>query len=417
MAVCGPYRENVGPGRVDERREEAVRVKRPPDAAPVDSVVHLQPPVAGNEAVGCQEQTCELCRASLHSGRQSLSLHQPRAKRSACHRGRSCRSCTCSEYALALPSLCASPTPGISARADVSRSGASALAIAIKPAAAPWSPFSIARVELVQDLPRNLESESEPPSPPLLLPDHTSTVSSTMSHELPPSANWYSSSACDWNAAAASSLVAFATKNEVRLFDPEALVFRGALLGHTDRVTSVEFCLPGAGGRGGGDMCTTGSADQSVRVWDCESLACLHKLAGGGGGGHTKEVAGVSVRMRALVCLSRTWPWRTSRMRACVHRESAYTSSSMHAIRSRAHRFTHIVSAWIHTNIRQACRDGSATIVSADRGGGVIVWDYTTHSVTKMAPNQNTVSGGALGCWAIPERARLPHSDRATIFI
>ena len=46
----------------------------------------------------------------------------------------------------------------------------------------------------------------------------------------------------------------------------------------------------------------------------------------------------------------------------------------------------------IHTNIRQACRDGSATIVSADRGGGVIVWDYTTHSVTKMAPNQNTVS-------------------------
>ena len=144
MAVCGPYRENVGPGRVDERREEAVRVKRPPDAAPVDSVVHLQPPVAGNEAVGCQEQTCELCRASLHSGRQSLSLHQPRAKRSACHRGRSCRSCTCSEYALALPSLCASPTPGISARADVSRSGASALAIAI------------ARVELVRDLPRNL---------------------------------------------------------------------------------------------------------------------------------------------------------------------------------------------------------------------------------------------------------------------
>ena len=34
--------------------------------------------------------------------------------------------------------------------------------------------------------------------------------------------------------------------------------------------------------------------DLSVRVWDCDSFACLHKLAGGGGGGHTKEVVGVS---------------------------------------------------------------------------------------------------------------------------
>jgi hypothetical protein len=41
-----------------------------------------------------------------------------------------------------------------------------------------------------------------------------------MSHELPQSANWYSSSACDWSAAAVSPLVAYASKNEVRLFDP-----------------------------------------------------------------------------------------------------------------------------------------------------------------------------------------------------
>ena len=156
-----------------------------------------------------------------------------------------------------------------------------------------------------------------------------------MSHELPPSANWYSSSVCDWCAWSPSPLVAYAAKNEVRLFNPMAASFHGTLIGHSDRVTTLEFCVAGgaaqgllgttASARGAGILCATGSADQSVRVWDCESLACLHKLAGQ----HTKDVVGVS-----------------------------------------------------------SCRDASvsSTIVSADKAGLVIIWDFTTGKFSKLTP-------------------------------
>jgi hypothetical protein len=53
-----------------------------------------------------------------------------------------------------------------------------------------------------------------------LLPVADKRKTPGMSYGLPPSANWYSSSACDWSLAASSPLVAYAAKNEVRLFDP-----------------------------------------------------------------------------------------------------------------------------------------------------------------------------------------------------
>ena len=149
------------------------------------------------------------------------------------------------------------------------------------------------------------------------------------SHELPPAANWYSSSACDWCATRTSSLVAYATKNEVRLLDPEGVWMRGALIGHSDRVTSLELFHPAQlaarGGDGGecGMLCVTGSADACVRVWDCDSLACLHSLCGH----HEQEVAGVS-----------------------------------------------------------HCRDARATSVSADRAGTIVIWDYTTSQIAKISP-------------------------------
>eukprot|EP00961_Rhodomonas_salina_P243866 3295154-Rhodomonas_salina.1 len=59
-----------------------------------------------------------------------------------------------------------------------------------------------------------------------------------MAIQLPPSANWYSSSACDWSA---SGLIAFAAKNVIRLLDASSREMTGALIGHTDRVTSLEF--------------------------------------------------------------------------------------------------------------------------------------------------------------------------------
>jgi len=149
-----------------------------------------------------------------------------------------------------------------------------------------------------------------------------------MSLELGPSANWYSSSACDWCAAAPTPLVAYAAKNEVRLFDPVACRFRGTLIGHSDRVTSLEFRVPpdpvSVGGAGRQSvLCVTGSIDQTVRIWDCESLASLHKLSGQ----HAKEIAGVS-----------------------------------------------------------ACRDGSSVVVSADKGGTVVIWDFSSGKISKIAP-------------------------------
>jgi len=136
-----------------------------------------------------------------------------------------------------------------------------------------------------------------------------------------------------------------------------AACFRGALIGHTDRVTSLEFCSGGdardgagvgeLGGCGGGSvLCATGSVDQSVKVWDCESLACLHTLAGQ----HAKEIAGVST-----------------------------------------------------------CRDSSATLVSADKGGIVVIWDYSTGKILKIPALNNTgatcvrcgIGGGAGGVAAV----------------
>ena len=60
---------------------------------------------------------------------------------------------------------------------------------------------------------------------------------------LPPSANWYSSSACDWSQ---KGISAYTAKNCIRLFHPIGRIVEGCLLGHADRVTSLEFCkIPG----------------------------------------------------------------------------------------------------------------------------------------------------------------------------
>ena len=60
---------------------------------------------------------------------------------------------------------------------------------------------------------------------------------------LPPSANWYSSSACDWSQ---NGTAAYASKNSVRLLMPFSHSMEGSLVGHSDRVTSLEFCrIPG----------------------------------------------------------------------------------------------------------------------------------------------------------------------------
>ena len=115
-----------------------------------------------------------------------------------------------------------------------------------------------------------------------------------MSLQLPPSANWYSSAACDWSGAP-GGLVAFTAKNTVRLLDPLTRELRGALIGHSDRVVSVEFSRMA----GTLHLCATASVDLSVLVWDANSTACLHKLAGGAGGGHAKEVVAASMSAAA----------------------------------------------------------------------------------------------------------------------
>jgi hypothetical protein len=68
-----------------------------------------------------------------------------------------------------------------------------------------------------------------------------------MSHaelrQLPPSANWYSACAMDWSS---SGIAAFAAKNTIKLFNPETREIHGVLVGHQERITSVEFStLPG----------------------------------------------------------------------------------------------------------------------------------------------------------------------------
>jgi len=143
-----------------------------------------------------------------------------------------------------------------------------------------------------------------------------------MSLQLPPSANWYSSAACDWSAAP-GGLVAFTAKNTVRFFDPATRELQGSLIGHSDRVVSVEFCrVPGTE-----HLCATASVDLSVRVWDTTSTACLHKLAGGSGGGHAKEV--VAASMSAAV---------------------------------------------------------AGVVLSADKSGQVLAWNYLTGSVSRSKP-------------------------------
>jgi hypothetical protein len=57
--------------------------------------------------------------------------------------------------------------------------------------------------------------------------------------QLPPSPNWYSASAMDWSI---SGIAAFAAKNTIKLFSPDTREIHGVLVGHQERVTSIEFC-------------------------------------------------------------------------------------------------------------------------------------------------------------------------------
>ncbi|CAG8571010.1 5780_t:CDS:10 [Diversispora eburnea] len=74
---------------------------------------------------------------------------------------------------------------------------------------------------------------------------------------LPPAPNWNSpkASALSIN----NNIFAYASSNNVILFNAETLQFKGTLVGHTARVNSLTFC---------DNLCASGSADMTIRCWD-----------------------------------------------------------------------------------------------------------------------------------------------------
>lgn len=85
---------------------------------------------------------------------------------------------------------------------------------------------------------------------------------------LPSSPNWYCSSVASWSSA---GIYAFGCKNSISLLRVATNRFIGDLMGHTNRVTAVEFINSPELIDGGLQLCASGSDDLSVRVWDLGS--------------------------------------------------------------------------------------------------------------------------------------------------
>ncbi|CAG8603467.1 7355_t:CDS:2, partial [Acaulospora colombiana] len=85
---------------------------------------------------------------------------------------------------------------------------------------------------------------------------------------LPPAPNWNSSKASGLSIRA--NTLAYASSNNVVLFNAETLHFEGVLIGHSARVNALAFC---------DILCATGGADTTVRCWDVINRKQLSTLS------------------------------------------------------------------------------------------------------------------------------------------
>jgi gem associated protein 5 len=83
---------------------------------------------------------------------------------------------------------------------------------------------------------------------------------------LPPSPNWYCSSATDCSVTGA---YAFVAKRRVYILDVsrDPPGFKGQFTEHADR-TSAVVCCPH---QGFSNLCVSGSDDKTVKIWDIET--------------------------------------------------------------------------------------------------------------------------------------------------
>jgi len=101
----------------------------------------------------------------------------------------------------------------------------------------------------------------------------------------PASCNWYCAQIASCNS---EGLLAFGARNGIYVLDLSTRRFLKTLGGHTNRVTSVAFSphLP--------NICISGSADRTVRVWDVSLGKCLKVFQGGGPQQHKSEIVCIS---------------------------------------------------------------------------------------------------------------------------
>ncbi|CAG8533434.1 16452_t:CDS:10 [Acaulospora morrowiae] len=85
---------------------------------------------------------------------------------------------------------------------------------------------------------------------------------------LPPAPNWNSSKALGFSMS--TNMLAYASSNNIILFNAETLSFEGTFIGHTDRVNALTFC---------DTLCATGGADTTVRCWDVISRKQLFVIS------------------------------------------------------------------------------------------------------------------------------------------
>ncbi|KAL1925007.1 uncharacterized protein VTP21DRAFT_4661 [Calcarisporiella thermophila] len=82
----------------------------------------------------------------------------------------------------------------------------------------------------------------------------------------PPSPNWYSAQLCDYSPAL--NLFVYAARSLLYLLDSRTLIYRGRLLGHTQRINGVAIAPDGK-------KCASAGTDQMVRVWSLEKMHSL----------------------------------------------------------------------------------------------------------------------------------------------